>query len=75
MRNSLNQGDVAVDLTGNRILADLWGSRPIEILSIFDEEDEVRLRSHTSGRRILVVPGALNMGDPVRKWQGASAGL
>ena len=74
VRNSLDRGDVAVDLTGNLILADLWGSRPIDIISIFDEEEEVRLRSHTSGRRVLVVPGALNMGDPVRTWRGAAEG-
>ena len=74
VRDSLKEGDVAVDLTGNRILADLWGSRPIQVQSIFDEEEEVALKPHNAGRRILVVPGALNLGDPVRVWRGAETG-
>ena len=74
VRNGLGVGDVAIDLTGNRILADLWGSRPIEIRAVYDEEEKVVLGPHRSGRRILVVPGALNMGDPVRVWSGAEAG-
>ena len=74
VRDGLKEGDVAIDLTGNRILADLWGSRPITIQAVYDEETEVMLGSHRSGRRVLVVPGALNMGDPVRVWSGAEAG-
>ena len=74
VRDGLVQGDQVIDLTGNRILQDLWGTRAAEIQSLRDETKEVTLRPHRSGRRILVMPGALNMGDPVRRWIGAESG-
>jgi hypothetical protein len=74
VRNSLSTGDLAVDLTGNRLIPDLWGSRPIQFHTVLDEEEEVYLAPHHTGRRVLIVPGALNMGDPVRKWTGATPG-
>ena len=74
VRDGLKAGDQVTDLTGNRILQDLWGTSPAEIWSVYDEETEVTLRPQTSGRRVLVMPGALNMGDPVRRWVGAEEG-
>ncbi len=74
VRDSLNTGDLAVDLTGNRLIPDLWGSRPIRFHTAYDEEEEVYLAPHHTGRRVLIVPGALNLGDPVRTWSGAAPG-
>ena len=74
VRDSLQPGDQVTDLTGNRILQDLWGTSPAQIWSVYDEETEVKLKPQSSGRRVLVMPGALNMGDPVRRWVGAEDG-
>lgn len=74
VRDGLQKGDLAVDLTGNRLIPDLWGSKPIQFQAVWDEENEVVLAPHHTGRRILIVPGALNMGDPVRTWTGATPG-
>lgn len=72
VRDSLTDADRTIDLTGNRILADLWPNA--SVLSVPDEETRVNISPQTSGRRILVVPGALNLGDPVRRWIGAEEG-
>ena len=74
VRDGLGAEDTAYDLTGNRILADLWASSPVPITSVPDEETHVQFPGQKVGRRIIVVPGALNMGDPVRKWKGATEG-
>jgi hypothetical protein len=74
VRDELGPKDTAYDMTGNRILADLWASSPVSITSVPDEETHVRLPGQKVGRRILVVPGALNMGDSIRKWGGAEPG-
>ena len=41
VRDGLKAGDQVTDLTGNRILQDLWGTSPAEIWSVYDEETEV----------------------------------
>lgn len=74
VRDGLRTGDRVMDLTGNRILQDLWGTSPAQIWSVYDEETTVTLKPQSSGRRVLVMPGALNMGDPVRRWVGAEEG-
>ena len=74
VRDGLRTGDQVIDLTGNRILQDLWGTSPAQIWSVYDEETAVTLKPQSSGRRVLVMPGALNMGDPVRRWDGAEEG-
>ena len=74
VRDGLTAADTVVDLTGNRLLTDLWASAPAHITAVRDERTEVSLDSQYRGRRILVMPGALNLGDPVRRWQGASPG-
>ena len=74
VRDGLQPGDQVTDLTGNRILQDLWGTSPAQIWSVYDEETEVTLQPQPNGRRVLVMPGALNMGDPVRQWVGAEDG-
>jgi hypothetical protein len=74
VRDSLTENDIVIDLTGNRILRDLWGTKPALFQAIRDEETQVVLRPHTKGRRVLVMPGALNMGDRVRQWTGAKSG-
>ena len=63
--------DRVVDLTGNRILTDLWPAARIN--AVPDEETHVSIPPQLNGRRILVMPGALNLGDPVRRWIGADA--
>jgi hypothetical protein len=74
VRDSLKEGDLVVDLTGNRLIPDLWGSKPIRFQTVLDEEEEAYMAPHHTGRRVLIVPGALNMGDPVRQWTGATPG-
>ena len=74
VRDSLTENDTVIDLTGNRILRDLCGTKPAQFQAIRDEETQIVLRPHTQGRRILVMPGALNMGDRVRQWTGATSG-
>ena len=69
VRNGLQDNDRVIDLTGNRILTDLWPAASIH--SVPDEETRVQLRGQSKGRRVLVMPGALNLGDPVRRWSGA----
>ena len=71
VRNSLTETDRVVDLTGNRILTDLWPAA--RITAVPDEETHVSIPPQLDGRRILVMPGALNLGDPVRRWVGADA--
>ena len=72
VRDSLTASDRVLDLTGNRILPDLWPAARIQ--PVPDEETRVSIPPQTDGRRIVVMPGALNLGDPVRKWTGASPG-
>jgi hypothetical protein len=74
IRDELGPQDTAYDMTGNRILSDLWATSPVSITSVPDEETHVRFPGQKVGRRILVLPGALNMGDSVRKWKGAAMG-
>jgi len=74
VRDGLTAQDTVIDLTGNRLLPDLWATSPASIRTIWDEEKRVDLRGTQNGRRILVMPGALNLGDPVRKWTGAAPG-
>jgi len=74
VRDSLEPNDTAVDLTGNRLLPDLWATTEATVTAIRDEATTVNLKAQTEGRRILVMPGALNLGDPIRRWQGAAPG-
>jgi len=74
VRDGLTAHDTVVDLTGNRLLPDLWATAPAKIQTVWDEENVVELRGTQKGRRVLVLPGALNMGDPVRQWMGAAPG-
>ena len=74
VRDGLKSGDTVVDLTGNRLLPDLWARSAGRITAIRDERTQVDLYAQQTGRRILVMPGALNLGDPVRQWVGAETG-
>ncbi len=72
VRDSLTSIDTVIDLTGNRLLPDLWANTEAKIFTLRDEETSLQLRGMKSGRRVLVMPGALNMGDPVRRWTGSA---
>ncbi len=72
VRDGLEADDRVIDLTGNRILSDLWPAA--SILSVPDEETRFQINGQSTGRRVLVMPGALNLGDPVRRWEGAQDG-
>ena len=72
VRDGLEADDRVIDLTGNRILSDLWPAA--SILSVPDEETRFQINGQRTGRRVLVMPGALNLGDPVRRWEGAQDG-
>ena len=74
VRDGLGPEDTVIDLTGNRLIPDLWASSAARVTAIRDERESVQLSSQGTGRRVLVVPGALNLGDPVRRWLGAGPG-
>jgi hypothetical protein len=74
VRDGLGADDAVIDLTGNRLLPDLWSTRQTQIFAIRDEDTSVDLAGRKEGRRVLIFPGALNMGDPVRQWVGANEG-
>ena len=74
VRNGLTADDMVIDLTGNRLLPDLWATASASIQTVRDDEDAIDMSGHTRGRRVLVLPGALNMGDPIRRWTGATEG-
>jgi hypothetical protein len=68
-RDGLTSEDVVVDLTGNRIVADLVAPSGAQVIAVRDEDSAMRLDPHIGGRRFIVEPGCLNMGDMNRRWE------
>jgi hypothetical protein len=67
-RDGLQSNDMVIDLTGNRIVADLVAPSGATVVAVRDDHTRFQQGPHKGGRRYIVEPGCLNMGDMNHKW-------
>ncbi len=68
-RDSLTPDDVVIDLTGNEIVSDLVATTRVQVIAVRDEDTRLHRGPQLKGRRFVVEPGCLNMGDMNRVWK------